>query len=130
MLLSQALCDKIRFNIRVKPDGRKEYMPFQACVQAAFPGAAAQTFPLAFACPLFFGPDGPHTDCEAAQIVYRELPDKAKPPRKHGILFLCDAIDAMAVALEMTEAQVADVVERIESAFQAAGIDNEGRPKS
>jgi hypothetical protein len=130
MRLSQALKDgHVKFEIRSNPAGGKEYVPFGGCVSKAFPeNNPADVFPLAFGCPLFMGTTGPAKGSVATRIVDVNLPPGSKFPYRDAILFLCDAIDCMAVKLGMTEMQVAEVVEHIEAAFEWRGLDWNGRP--
>jgi hypothetical protein len=123
MKLSTAIRENVRFQISRVPGGGGKFLPFQGCVTRVFPDATADMFPLAFSCPLFVGLSKPAT---ATVIVDKCLPEGAKLPQKPGIYFLCDAIDCMAVKLQMSESQVADIVELIEKEFERAGLDEHG----
>ena len=100
MELSEALLSgKVKFKIRVPdPDNpaRKEYMPFQGCVEDAFPLSRADRFPLAFCCPLFVGASDPEP-----KVILDLIPTEAARDMAAAgctICFLCDVIDCLSVA--------------------------------
>ena len=108
------------------------YLPFQGCVQKAFPGSGSDLFPLAFGCPLFAkGYGAANLDGNQPEEVWRLLPPAVLRDcnLKPTIFFICDVIDALSAAHGWDERAVGEWLQQVEDAMMAAGLDMRGRPR-
>jgi hypothetical protein len=123
MKLSDALLNgRVHFAIQRNEDGVPvRYKDFQGAVQDSIPDANAQTFPLAFAFPMF----GIEMESEVYRGVIEALPEIGRPPASVKIWFLSSSIDCLSIGHLWTEQQVGEVIRRIEDHLATFGMTEE-----